>query len=76
MATINKLPTAALIIIIRIYRYAISTLLGHCCRFEPTCSTYAIEAIKHYGCLKGSRLALQRVSRCHPWHSGGIDPVP
>jgi hypothetical protein len=76
MAAINKLLSAMLIGIIRLYRYVVSTLLGHCCRFEPSCSLYAIEAIKNYGCLKGCRLALQRLLRCHPWRPGGIDPVP
>lgn len=64
------------IFLIRIYRYAFSLLLGNCCRFEPTCSTYAMEAIQTYGCLKGCRLMFVRLLRCHPWHAGGIDPVP
>lgn len=76
MAAINKLLTNTLIAIIRFYRYVLSSLLGHCCRFEPSCSIYAIEAIKMHGCLKGCRLALKRLLRCHPWHSGGVDPVP
>lgn len=61
---------------IRGYRFAFSLLLGHCCRFEPSCSCYAIEAIEIYGCLKGCHLAFWRLLRCHPWHPGGIDPVP
>lgn len=68
--------TSCLIGIIRIYRYAFSLLLGNCCRFEPTCSTYAIEAITMHGCLKGCYLTVRRLLRCHPWCSGGIDPVP
>ncbi|MBX3708424.1 MAG: membrane protein insertion efficiency factor YidD [Gammaproteobacteria bacterium] len=68
--------TACLIAIIRLYRMAVSGLLGHCCRFEPSCSTYAMEAITIYGCFKGSYLAVRRVLRCHPWHSGGVDLVP
>jgi putative membrane protein insertion efficiency factor len=76
MAAINKFFTLPLITIIRFYRFAISLLLGHCCRFEPTCSTYAIEAITTYGCFKGAILALRRLSRCHPWHAGGVDPIP
>ncbi|WP_407641498.1 membrane protein insertion efficiency factor YidD [Aquicella lusitana] len=68
--------TAVLISLIRLYRLAISALLGHCCRFEPTCSTYAMEAIKRHGCLKGCRLMIMRLLRCHPWHPGGMDPVP
>lgn len=76
MAAINKVFTGGLIAIIRFYRFAISALLGHCCRFEPSCSAYAMEAIENYGCLKGCLFAIRRLFRCHPWHPGGIDPVP
>ena len=58
------------------YRYAISPLIGPRCRFYPTCSTYAVEAIKLHGALKGGWLALKRIARCHPWSEGGEDPVP
>lgn len=71
MAIIKK----SLIFFIQLYRYAISALLGHCCRFEPTCSCYAIQAIEAHGCVKGCRLALQRILRCHPWQPGGFDPL-
>lgn len=67
---------SSLLISIRFYRFAISAFLGPCCRFEPTCSTYALEAIKIHGCLQGIRLAIYRIIRCHPWHPGGKDPVP
>src|SRR5580704_2940403 len=70
MATISD----CLIVIIRFYRFAISGLLGHCCRFDPSCSSYAMEAIKVHGCLKGCLLSLWRILRCHPWHPGGVDP--
>lgn len=73
---INKFIQISLIAVIRFYCCCLSGLLGHCCRFEPSCSTYAMEAIKLYGCLKGCRFALGRVLRCHPWHAGGVDPVP
>ena len=63
-------------LIIRAYQYGISPLLGNCCRFYPSCSTYSIEAIKTHGILGGSYLMLRRILRCHPWHQGGIDPVP
>lgn len=62
--------------LIKLYRYAISPLLGNNCRFHPSCSVYAIQAIEKYGVLKGSALAARRVSRCHPWSDGGYDPVP
>jgi len=61
---------------LKLYRYLVSPLLGPCCRFHPSCSTYAIEAITHHGVLRGARLALWRLARCHPWHPGGFDPVP
>lgn len=76
MATIRYFITACLIASLRFYRFAISAFLGPCCRFEPSCSTYALEAIKRHGCLKGCGLSLRRVLRCHPWQAGGIDPVP
>lgn len=65
-----------LIGLIRAYRTLISPLFLPSCRFQPTCSTYAIEAISTWGALKGSWLALRRISRCHPFHPGGYDPVP
>nr|WP_207692503.1 membrane protein insertion efficiency factor YidD [Desulfonema limicola] len=65
-----------LLIIIRLYQYAISPLLGPCCRFYPTCSNYAYEAIVRYGICKGIVLSAKRILRCHPFSPGGIDPVP
>jgi putative membrane protein insertion efficiency factor len=62
--------------LIWVYRYAVSPLLGPRCRFYPTCSCYADEAIEQHGALKGSYLAVRRILRCHPWHAGGFDPVP
>lgn len=67
---------ALILNILRCYRFAISGLLGHCCRFDPSCSTYAMQAVEKHGCLKGCWLAAQRVAHCHPWHPGGSDPVP
>ena len=58
------------------YRLLLSPLLGPSCRFYPTCSAYAAEAIESHGALKGAWLAVKRIARCHPWHPGGVDPVP
>jgi len=65
-----------LIGLIRLYQLLLSPWLGHHCRFYPSCSSYAAEAIETHGALRGSWLTLQRLSRCHPWHAGGPDPVP
>ncbi|MEH6567946.1 MAG: membrane protein insertion efficiency factor YidD [Halioglobus sp.] len=64
------------IFLIYCYKTAISPFLGDHCRFYPNCSTYAQEAIATYGVLKGSWMAAKRLSKCHPWHEGGIDLVP
>jgi len=61
---------------IRLYRLTISPLLGPRCRFYPSCSQYALEAIQKHGTIRGVALALVRVARCHPWHPGGVDLVP
>lgn len=65
-----------LIALLRLYRHAISPLYGQVCRYHPTCSAYALEAITVHGSLRGSWLALRRVLACHPWAAGGFDPVP
>jgi hypothetical protein len=61
--------------LLRIYKYAISPLLPPSCRFTPTCSEYAAEAIEKYGFFKGMFLGVKRLLRCHPFHAGGYDPV-
>ncbi|HEV7606038.1 MAG TPA: membrane protein insertion efficiency factor YidD [Steroidobacteraceae bacterium] len=63
-------------VLIRGYQLVISPLIGPRCRFYPSCSHYAIEAIETHGALRGSWLTMKRISRCHPWHEGGFDPVP
>lgn len=65
-----------LLLLLRGYQYFISPLLGPRCRFQPTCSQYAIEAIGRHGACRGSWLTLCRLGRCHPFHPGGFDPVP
>ncbi|MGB5960754.1 MAG: membrane protein insertion efficiency factor YidD [Coleofasciculaceae cyanobacterium] len=65
-----------LILLIRGYKTLLSPMLPATCRFQPTCSGYAIEAIERFGALRGSWLAVRRILRCHPFHPGGYDPVP
>ena len=62
--------------LIKAYQWMISPFLGPRCRFYPTCSQYAIEAIDRHGAWRGTRLALKRLVKCHPFHEGGLDPVP
>ncbi|MFU8898784.1 hypothetical protein LY56_02667 [Roseinatronobacter thiooxidans] len=61
---------------VRFYRIVFSPWVGHACRFQPTCSAYAMDALERHGALKGSWLAARRIGRCHPWGSSGYDPVP
>jgi len=64
-----------LILLVRFYRLAISPFLGNNCRFSPTCSEYAMQALDRYGALKGLYLAAKRIIKCHPFHRGGYDPL-
>lgn len=67
---------AVALILIRAYQLTLSPLLGRHCRYHPTCSAYASEAITKHGFLRGTALGIRRLLRCHPFHEGGIDPVP
>ena len=62
--------------VICLYQLTFSSMVGSCCRFQPTCSEYAREALKKYGIFKGGWLTIKRLCRCHPWAKGGYDPVP
>jgi putative membrane protein insertion efficiency factor len=73
---IASLPARVLLAPIRFYQRFISPALPPSCRYSPTCSSYALEAIQVHGAARGSWLAVRRISRCHPWHAGGYDPVP
>lgn len=61
---------------VRAYRLMLSPWVGHACRFQPTCSAYALEALDRHGALRGGWLTLRRIGRCHPWGGWGYDPVP
>jgi uncharacterized protein len=74
--TLKQLFAQPLIWLVRGYQLLISPFLPPSCRFYPSCSHYAIEALQRHGPLKGLWLAVRRVGRCHPWHPGGHDPVP
>ena len=65
-----------LLLPIRAYRYFLSPFLGSNCRYYPSCSAYAQESIERFGVIKGGWMATRRITRCHPWHEGGYDPVP
>jgi putative membrane protein insertion efficiency factor len=76
MPTINKLLAAPLKLLVKLYQWIISPMLGPKCRYTPTCSQYMIEALDKYGPFKGLWLGLKRLSSCHPWGGHGHDPVP
>jgi putative membrane protein insertion efficiency factor len=76
MFGIRQAATKTLLASIKTYRLVVSPWLPARCRFEPSCSAYAAEAIALHGPLVGARLAVARIARCHPWHAGGHDPVP
>ncbi len=73
MARVGNVP---FVVVIVVYRLTLSAFVGGQCRFEPTCSLYGLDAYRRYGPVRGTRLTLGRVCRCHPFHRGGYDPVP
>lgn len=61
---------------VRLYRLVLSPLFGHTCRYQPSCSQYALDALRLHGALRGGWMSLRRIARCHPWGASGYDPVP
>jgi hypothetical protein len=76
LAEVVRLPQRLLILLIQAYRLLLKPWLGNACRFEPTCSAYALEALRRHGAARGALLSGWRLARCHPWCDGGLDPVP
>lgn len=76
LKALGRLLALPLLLLVHIYRFTISPLLGANCRFSPTCSEYAIEALRQHGGFRGSAMAARRIARCHPWGGSGYDPVP
>jgi putative membrane protein insertion efficiency factor len=76
MKFIFRILSLPVIVIIKLYQWIVSPWLGSKCRFTPTCSQYAIEALKKYGIIKGGWLTIRRIIKCHPWGPHGHDPVP
>ena len=76
MMILNKFFQTVLVFFVRVYQYALSPFLGPSCRFYPSCSEYTRQAIQRHGPLGGLILAVKRILRCHPFHPGGVDPVP
>jgi len=76
LTTLIRLPQMGLVAMVKFYRLLISPWLGSNCRFDLSCSAYALQALEHHGAVEGSYLTLRRVMRCQPWCAGGHDPVP
>jgi uncharacterized protein len=76
LSCISGIAQSMLVFGVRLYRYCLSPYIGYNCRFYPSCSSYAEEALQKHGALPGGYLVLRRLLKCHPWHAGGIDLVP
>lgn len=76
MKRFYRIASLPFIVVIKLYQWILSPVLGPSCRFQPTCSNYALQAFRKYGPLKGLWLTLKRIARCHPWGGHGEDPVP
>lgn len=76
LKALGQLLAWPLLALVCLYRYTISPFLGNNCRYQPTCSQYAIEALREHGAFRGAWLAAKRISKCHPWGGSGYDPVP
>lgn len=73
---VRRAPRTVLVLLVRLYQVGLSPLLPSSCRYYPSCSAYAVEALERHGALRGGWLALRRIGRCHPFRPGGFDPVP
>jgi putative membrane protein insertion efficiency factor len=71
-----RLPADVVVLLLKLWQVLVSPVYGQTCRFYPSCSSYALEAVDRHGLLRGGWLALRRLGRCHPWNPGGVDPVP
>lgn len=71
-----RVPAMLVVLLLRAYRFLVSPMYGDTCRFYPSCSAYALEAVDRHGVLRGGWLAVRRLGRCHPWNPGGVDLVP
>jgi putative membrane protein insertion efficiency factor len=71
-----RLPAATVVLLLRVWQLVVSPLYGPTCRFYPSCSSYALEAVDRHGLVRGGWLAIRRLGRCHPWNPGGVDLVP
>ena len=76
LSALHDLPRRTLVAGVLAYRFALKPWLGNACRFEPSCSAYALEALRRHGAMAGAALGTARLVRCHPWCEGGLDPVP